>query len=138
MSIFDLPRINFTGMITLNPGTANNDDYSGTFQQPGTGQNLALIDSTTVQPHDFNGLSDGELVDWIQKEHSFQSTSTPSQTQQIIPAEWNYYGDMSVTAQGAITGVQVGADNPDRAALETLVGKPVSWNGNITDMVVSP
>lgn len=134
MSIFDLPRINFTGMITLNPGTANNDDYSGTFQQPGTGQNLALIDSATVQPHDFNGLSDGELVDWIQKEHSFQSTSTPSQTQQIIPAEWNYYGDMSVTAQGAITGVQVGADNPDRAALETLVGKPVSWNGNITDV----
>ena len=28
MSLFDYPRINFKGIIELNPGTANNDDYA--------------------------------------------------------------------------------------------------------------
>ena len=45
MSIFDYPRINFAGDISLNPATANNDDYAGgayLSPEPGS-ETLALM-----------------------------------------------------------------------------------------------
>ncbi|MCF3973987.1 hypothetical protein [Paracoccus salsus] len=135
MSIFDYPRINFSGILTLNPGTANNDDYSGDWRDPRTGKNLALIDSATVQPIT-SGLENTEFVEWIQQEHAFQPTRGDGPEQSIIPAEWNYYGNMSSSATVQIMGVQTGA-----GALATtdpeysqLVGQKIHLSGNITDI----
>src|SRR5215510_4465904 len=104
MSLFDYPRINFKGTIELNPGTANNDDYA---QQPGAallpascgpyaGQVLGLIDSKTVQARTY-GMSDVAFIAWVQKAQTFDISGQPGQTAHLIPAEWNYYGDMEST-----------------------------------------
>src|SRR6476646_9100336 len=101
MSLFDYPRINFKGIIQLNPGTANNDDYA---QQPSAvlpqsygayaGCVLGLIDSKTVQARTF-GMADADFIAWVQKAHKFDvPDSKPPSTMEIIPAEWNYYGGM--------------------------------------------
>lgn len=46
MSLFDYPRINITGTVNLNPGTANNDDYAAepTNYLPFSNQVVALVD----------------------------------------------------------------------------------------------
>src|SRR5688572_24767356 len=98
MSLFDYPRINFQGRVQLNPGTANNDDYAGAVQLPASygpyaGQTLALIDSKMVAARTY-GMSDADFIAWAQKAQTFDVTGKPGQTQQIIPAEWNYYGGL--------------------------------------------
>ena len=136
MSIFDYPRINFIGILTLKPGTANNDDYSGQFRRPGSGENLALINSATVEPITF-GMSDEDFRVWMMQPHTFEQTGGRKQT--LIPAEWNFYGDMSSSADARVVGVQTGpstlytAKRAD-APLSQLVGAPVSLSGNITDI----
>jgi hypothetical protein len=104
MSIFDYPRINFKGTIQLNPGTANNDDYAGAVTLPSSsgpyaGQTLALIDSKLVQARTF-GMSDDDFMAWVQKQQTFDVVGQPGVTQQIIPAEWNYYGGMEMKLLG--------------------------------------
>src|SRR5688572_33130904 len=101
MSLFDFPRINIKGTVTLNPGTANNDDYAGAAFLPSSwgpyaGQTLGLIDSKLVQPRTF-GLSDADFIDWVQKAQTFDTANGPKQ---IIPAEWNYYGGMTSSEIG--------------------------------------
>ena len=138
MSIFGYPRINFAGILTLTPGTANNDDYSGAFRRPGSGENLALIDSATVQPITF-GMSDEDFRVWMKQPQTFEETADPTKTRQIIPAEWNFYGDMRSSAAAFVIGVQTGpstlytAKQAD-APLSQLVGAAVSLTGNITDI----
>ena len=148
MSLFDYPRINFTGTCTLNPGTANNDDYSGNLSWPATGENLALIDSANVQPRTF-GMSDDDFRAWIQQPQDFAAKhaannddpSTGAVTgkmQEVIPAEWNYYGDMSSIFKAGVTGVQFDPTTPPskatQDALNALVDQPVTFSGNITDL----
>src|SRR4051794_21913379 len=105
MSLFDFPRINIKGTVSLNPGTANNDDYAGAYFLPNSwgeyaGQTLGLIDSKLVQPRTF-GLSDADFIAWVQKAQPFDTANGP---RSAIPAEWNYYGDMSSTVgAGAAT-----------------------------------
>ena len=76
MSLFDFPRINIKGSVTLNPGTANNDDYAGdatlpaSWGPPFAGQTLALIDSKLVQPRTY-GISDADFIAWVQKAQTF-------------------------------------------------------------------
>jgi hypothetical protein len=137
MSIFDYPRINFKGTIELNPGTANNDDYAGavllpqSWGPPWAGQTLALIDSKTVQAQTY-GMSDEAFLAWAQKAQTFDVAGKPGQTQQIIPAEWNYYGGMeSKTLAVTVTGVQTGSKNPPPAG---LVGATLTFSGGITDV----
>ena len=96
MSLFDFPRINITGTLQLEPATANNDDYAGFATLPDSygpyaGQTLALIDSKMVEAQTY-GMSDADFIAWVQKAQTFNSSQGP---QQIIPAEWNYYGGMS-------------------------------------------
>jgi hypothetical protein len=119
MSLFDYPRVNFKGTIQLNPGTANNDDYAqqpgallipGSFPPPYAGQVFGLIDSKTVQARTY-GMSDADFIAWVQKAQTFDISGSgqPPKTQQQIPAEWNYYGDMtSNILQAAVVGVQTG------------------------------
>ena len=147
MSLFDYPRIHFKGTIQLNPGTANNDDYA---QQPGAallpasygpyaGQVLGLIESKTVQARTY-GMSDADFIAWVQKAHTFDVAGSPGQDQQIIPAEWNYYGGMeSKILEATVIGVQTGpgqvysAVSPDVPAT-AVIGADVSYSGHITDV----
>lgn len=143
MSLFDFPRINITGTVTLNPGTANNDDYAGsvTFPSgPNAGQTLALIDSKLVQPRTY-GMSDADFIAWVQKAQPF-NPPVNGQPQQIIPAEWNYYGDMGSkvgTGAASVVGVQTDPDHlytaPDSSVpVTSLIGSPLTYNGGITDV----
>src|SRR6188474_1662 len=96
MSLFDFPRINIKGSVTLNPATANNDDYAGSAFLPNSwgpyaGQTLGLLDSKLVQPRTF-GMSDADFIQWVQKPQMFD---TPKGPKPIMPSEWNYYGDMT-------------------------------------------
>jgi hypothetical protein len=147
MSLFDYPRINFKGTIELNPGTANNDDYA---QQPGAallpascgpyaGQVLGLIDSKTVQPRTY-GMSDAGFIAWVQKAHTFDTPGGNSPQAKLIPAEWNYYGDMtSKILKAAVIGVQTGPGqsyaevSPGNPSTE-VIGATVGYSGHITDV----
>jgi hypothetical protein len=145
MSIFDYPRINFQGTIQLNPGTANNDDYaqrpSLVLQSgPHAGDVLALIDSKLVQPRRY-GMSDADFMAWVQKTHTFDVAGQPGQTQEAIPAEWNYYGGMdmnNVAAQiiGITTGPGETYTQPDGSVpVTSLLGAALTFaNGHITDV----
>ena len=141
MSLFDFPRINLTGMLTLNPGTANNDDYAGfaTLPEsygPHAGETLALIDSKLVQPRTY-GMSDADFITWVQKAQTFNSPRGP---QQIIPSEWNYYGGMSSKLPSAsVIGVttapnQVYTSPDSRIPVTSLLGASLAFSGTITDI----
>ncbi|HYN19663.1 MAG TPA: hypothetical protein VE078_01795, partial [Thermoanaerobaculia bacterium] len=144
MSLFDYPRINFQGTVQLNPGTANNDDYAGAVQLPDSygpyaGQTLALIDSKMVAARTY-GMSDEDFIAWVQKAQTFDVTGKPGQTQQIIPAEWNYYGALgSKSLTVSVVGVQTGPQDiysaPDsNVQLTSLIGAPLTFSGHITDV----
>ena len=145
MSIFDFPRINFKGTIQLNPGTANNDDYAGTYNLPDSwgpfaGETLALIDSKTVQARTF-GMSDDAFMAWVQKLQTFAVAGQPGQTARTIPAEWNYYGGMEMTVvEAKVIGVQTGcgeiySEQNDSVPLTGLLGADLNFlNGHITDV----
>jgi hypothetical protein len=140
MSLFTFPRINFAGTITLNPGTANNDDYA---QQPGlnmpaswgpyAGQPFGLFDSKLVQPRTF-GMTDAEFVPWVQQPYLFDGSPKPA-----MPSEWNYYGDLSSNANPTVVGVQTGPGQSYTAVdpsvpLSSLVGQKLTFKGGITDI----
>ncbi|MDP9143495.1 MAG: hypothetical protein M3N43_02160 [Actinomycetota bacterium] len=134
MSIFDFPRINIVGTIQLNPGTANNDDYAQQATMPASwgpfaGAPLALINSRKVEARRY-GMTDADFVAWAQQEHSFDGSAS-----KIIPAEWNYYGDMSSTIDASmgtkVIGVQVGASG---VASADCMGAALTLSGGITDI----
>jgi hypothetical protein len=140
MSIFSYPRINFAGTISLNPGTANNDDYA---QAPGltmpaswgafAGQPFGLFDSKLVQARTF-GMSDDAFVEWVQRPYIFDGSPRP-----IMPSEWNYYGDMSSNAQTTVVGVQTGpgesyVEADPNVPLSSVIGQALTFQGGITDV----
>lgn len=143
MSLFDYPRINFKGTIELNPGTANNDDYAPVAAMPASwggyaGQPFGLVDSKLVQARTF-GMSDAAFVAWVQKTQALSSTSLPGTTMNIMPSEWNYYGDMGSSVDATVTGVQTGPGQTltaadDAVPLTSLVGAAVAFSGGITDV----
>lgn len=144
MSLFDFPRINIKGTVTLNPGTANNDDYAGSaflpksWGPPYAGQTLGLIDSKLVQPRTF-GMTDQDFIQWVQKAQPFDTPNGPAE---IIPAEWNYYGDLSSSVgngDAVVIGVQTAPDqiytSADAAVpVTSLIGSALSYDGGITDV----
>ena len=140
MSLFDYPRIHIKGTITFSPGTANNSDYSAGYQfpagDPNAGKPLSLIDSKLVEAETFyktpgEEFTDDEFVDWVQHAHDFAETAAPTNTSPIIPAEWNYYGDMGMyTGAASVVGVQT--DNGD--SLTDVIGASFSMTGWITDV----
>jgi hypothetical protein len=130
MSYFNFPRINFNGVVSINVGTVNNDDYSG-YQMnegPGKGQLLRLSDSVNVQPNTF-GMTDEQFIPWSLTPLSVSSTDPQHpKTYNQIPGEWNYYGDMGFTFQG----VNVVSINDALGKLVTsgnaLIGGNLSFN----------
>lgn len=144
MSLFDFPRINVKGTVRLNPGTANNDDYAGAVLLPAewgpfAGETLALIDSKKVEARTY-GMSDEAFIAWVQKARTFDVKGSPGKQQQIIPAEWNYYGDMSwKTVDVKVVGVQTGSGSIHGEAaadvpLTNLIGSELSISGHFTDV----
>lgn len=144
MSLFDYPRVNFKGTLRLNPGTANNDDYAGAVSLPDAwgpfaGQTLALIDSKRVEARTY-GMSDESFIAWAQKAQTFVRSSEPHSETQIVPAEWNYYGDMgSSLVEATVIGVQTGPDEvytePDAdVPLTGVLGADLAFYGSITDV----
>lgn len=142
MSLFDFPRINITGTLKMNPGTANNDDYAGaaTFPEgsgPNTGQTLALIDSKLVEPRTY-GMSDADFIAWVQKAQTFNMQGGGQA--QIIPSEWNYYGGMnSKLLSGSVIGVTTAPGqvytSPDSGIPVTgLIGATLAFSGTFTDV----
>lgn len=136
MSQFDFPRINFGGLINVNVGTGNNDDYSSytfvkeSFNPPKPeyiGQPMRLADSLSVQPETY-GMTDEEWLDWSQNIQTFYNTQT-KQNEKIIPAEWNYYGGMGLTMMDvAVTNVQTGGSTTVMKNPEAMVGAQLSFN----------
>jgi hypothetical protein len=143
MSLFDYPRINFLGTIQLNPGTANNDDYAPNLTLPAAwgpfaGAPLALMESKLVEARTY-GMPDADFIAWAQQPQTFDVVGSPGKTQQQIPAEWNYYGDMSSSATAQVVGIETGpgqhwtAGDP-KTPITSLIGAAVSFNGGITDV----
>lgn len=140
MSLFDFPRINVTGTLKMNPGTANNDDYAGFATLPDgpcAGQTLALIDSKLVEPRTY-GMNDSDFIAWVQKAQTFNVASGGQQ--QIIPSEWNYYGGMnskilSASVVGVTTAPNQVYTSPDSGIPVTgLVGATLAFSGHFTDV----
>ena len=128
MSLFDYPRINFSGTIQLSPGTANNDDYAANYTYQG--QPFGLIDSKKVEPRTY-GMSDADFIAWVQQVQTFDVAGCAGKTAQTIPAEWNYYGGMDSSPLAvSVAGVQAGkATEPSN-----LVGAALTFSGIITDV----
>lgn len=140
MSLFDFPRINITGSLKMNPGTANNDDYAGYATLPDgpyAGQTLALIDSKLVEPRTY-GMSDADFIAWVQKAQTFNVQGGGQR--QIIPSEWNYYGGMnSKLLSGSVVGVTTAPGqvhtSPDSGIPVTgLIGATLAFSGHFTDV----
>lgn len=165
MSIFDYPRINFKGLISINVGTANNDDYSGEFfaSGPYANQPVRLADSPSVQPMLY-GMDDDTWVKWAvtplvvnkpkaksKPQASGAATArrfegeaeTGSTTDTILPGEWNYYGDMALEMKDVkITGVNDPNKKISPSLLNTINSSQLSYlnrpgpNGRSTGMVI--
>ena len=143
MSLFDYPRINFTGTLQLNPGTANNDDFAPQAALPASwgpfaGAPLALMESKLVEARTY-GMSDEQFVAWVQQPQTFDVVGSPGQTQQLVPAEWNYYGDMGLKAKASVVGIETGPGklytaSDGTAPISSLIGAAVSFQGGITDV----
>lgn len=136
MSQFDFPRINFNGLMNVNVGTGNNDDYSPyhfikeSFNPPKPeyiGKPMRLADSLSVQPETY-GMSDEEWLDWTQNVQTFFNTQT-GENAQLIPAEWNYYGGMGLTMIDVnVTEVITGGSTVVIDNKEALIGAQLSFN----------
>lgn len=118
MSVFSFPRLHVKGLLAINVGTGNNDDYSNVLYQ---GKPLRLADSKLVQPIDFS-MDDATFVKWAQKSQPVTNPqprntgaalmnkgSGADPQQYMIPGEWNYYGDMGLTMRDVkVISVQTG------------------------------
>ncbi len=156
MSIFHFPRINFKGLMAINVGTANNDDYSGDVfppDSPYANLPVRLNDSVNVQPAGLDtetglvyGMTDEEWITWVQTPNYFASSPTPRFAKQksekseglvqanpsavpLIPGEWNFYGDMGMTMVGATV---IGITDPNKQIpadlIIALTGAELSFN----------
>ncbi len=144
MSVFDFPRINFSGTLSLNPATANNCDYANAVVIPddaphGAGQPLALIDSKTVRAVTY-GMDDAGFRAWVQAAQTFDVVGHPGTTTEIVPAEWNYYGSLGMSLTAMVVGVTTAPNTTYTAVdpavpLTAVLGANLDFSGgHITDV----
>jgi hypothetical protein len=157
MGVFHYPRINVKGLIKVNVATANNDDYSGNVFLHGTpyapGQPpVRLADSVNVQPVTY-GMSDDEWTKWAitpltvgnppKKQKALLNkgegvgVSQADANPQILPGEWNFYGDMGLTMLGVEVIGTVDPGNLIPASLD-LMGSMLSFNNRPGGTVPNP
>jgi hypothetical protein len=144
MTVFDYPRVNFSGTLTLTPATANNCDYANAYvlppgSGPGAGQALGLIDSKLVRAITY-GMDDETFRAWVQRAQTFDTVGKDPQPAQILPAEWNYYGDLGTSLEAQVVGVTTGPGTtytePEGGVPATqLLGAALTFaGGHITDV----
>jgi hypothetical protein len=147
MSVFDFPRVNFAGTLSLNPATANNCDYAADFvlpdgYGPSSGKPLGLIDSKLVRAITY-GMDDETFITWVQHAQTFDAVSPKDgqpKTRQIIPAEWNYYGALGMGLNAQVIGVTTGpgktyVKRDEHVPLTAVLGAPITIKGgHITDV----
>jgi hypothetical protein len=126
------------------------------------GMPLRLADSNAVQALTY-GLTDAEWIAWVQQPHTFvkpqpqgRTAAGPAGIQAVytkaegvreapaqqgtvqetyIPAEWNYYGSMSLTMQDVqVIGVQYEDRLASTPAEDPLVGATLSFKNRPGDM----
>lgn len=110
MSHFDFPRIHVRGLVSIDVGTANNDDYASyaiapTYNEETEEPKLAayarlpmrLADTDQVQPTTF-GKGDDDFKRWASNKVTVLAKDEEGKEKptEVIPAEWNYYGDMGM------------------------------------------
>jgi hypothetical protein len=163
MSIFSFPRIHFKGLMAVNPGTGNNDDYGPSAlmgaDYPGYETDpLRQADSPNVQPLTY-GMTDEQWVTWAQARGKF--AAVPSSTENLsakpapdenkaegntappagstdvyyVPGEWNYYGDMGLTffATPVLSVVTAPGTVVTDPAQQPVIGAQVSFNNRPDD-----
>lgn len=131
MSIFSFPRINVKGLIGVDVGTANNDDYSGYQFPPGgpyAGQPLRLADTKSVQAITY-GMTDDQWIQWVQQTHMFVPPPQKLMASVAEPASIRIAKSEDGLAAGeAETAAQISAGTP-RSADDSLVPFiPGEWN----------
>lgn len=161
MSVFDFPRFHFQGLLLVDVGTGNNDDYGFSAvmgpNYPGwENYPLRQADSPNVQPMRY-GMSDEEWVTWAQFRGQFQAkpaggtlkaglpevnkaegSTTPragASAVWYIPGEWNYYGDMGLTMLGVTVGsvVPAAGQTVSDPGGDPVIGAVVSYNNRPDD-----
>lgn len=161
MSVFDFPRFHFQGLLLVDVGTGNNNDYSFSAvmgpDYPGhEGDPLRQADSPNVQPMTY-GMTDDEWVAWARRRGEFRAETRARALKAgipgvnkaeggaaaradgsalwYIPGEWNYYGDMGLT----MLDVTVASVVPEPGAVITdplvddVIGALVSYNNRPDD-----
>lgn len=108
MSILDFPRLNFRGIFTTNPCTANNDDVMPSVVTRDTnslGQNVA-------------GMSDDQAIQYLNSAVEMRNYADPTGVKTFIRTGWNPLGDHTTTwddttVTSAVTGAGAGGRKPD-------------------------
>ena len=144
MSQFDFPRIHVRGLININVGTANNDDYATKVVAPtyegGNPDNppdmasysklpLRLADTDQVQPTTF-GRSDNEFQTWASQK--LPVLSSEGAQSEVLPAEWNYFGDMGIKLEFANPTGQGPASC--KVVVATVQTTPTQFIGSAADL----
>jgi len=161
MGVFHYPRINVNGLLLVNVGTANNYDYYDKFFLPGApyaaGKPVMLADSPNVQPTPMDGtqkISDTEWLQWaitpltiskvapqgpvLNKGEGGNADADPNKVQ-IIPGEWNYFGDMGLTMQGVtVTGITDPGGIIPAPLKSSLINGALSFNNRPGGTVPNP
>jgi hypothetical protein len=122
MSILSFPRINFRGVFTCNPVTANNDDVM-------TAMVERDVDALGIM---LSGMTDAQAAEYLRESVTMAiSPSSPCKT--YIRSGWNLYGDFRTTFDAVVSSVVSGPTAADRvttAAVDPLIGLPVSLLGS--------
>jgi hypothetical protein len=123
MSIFSFPRIHFKGLMAVNVGTGNNDDYSGAAvmgpNYPGYETDpLRQADSPNVQPLTY-GMTDEQWVAWAQASQTFAAPP---------PAPPPPPPSAGATAAGSLDVNKAEGDLTPPAATTPVYFVPGEWN----------
>jgi hypothetical protein len=125
MSVLSFPRINFNGVFTTNPCTANNDDVMGA---------VVNRDSDTLGP-DVAGMTEEQVIAYL-REPVNMSIPGSNRCLTYIRSGWNLFGNHFTTFDNTtICSVVTGPNAAQRvtsATQDPLVGQPLMLLGSAT------
>lgn len=126
MSILSFPRINFNGVFTTNPCTANNDDVMGA---------VVNRDSDTLGP-DVAAMTDEQVEAYLRQPVNM-SIPQSQRCLTYIRSGWNLFGNSFTTFDNTtISSVVTGANPAQRitsAKQDPIVGQPLTLLGSATN-----
>ncbi len=126
MSILSFPRLNFNGVFTTNPCTANNDDVMGA---------VVNRDSDTLGP-DLKGMTDAQVEAFL-REPVNMSIPGSQRCLTYIRSGWNLFGNHFTTFDNTtICSVVTGPNPANRFTSpqqDPLVGQPMTLLGSATN-----